>query len=87
MTNTWCAFCAREIPGDRLVCDKCRPLVKKLDRKSQKILKREEKRLKNLAELLASIEPLKRKSVRITEQTIEYLRRVVENAKKGRRGD
>lgn len=82
MSLNWCVFCAREIPGDRLVCDKCRPLVDKLDRKSRRIFKREEKRIKDLAELLAKIEPLKRQSTRLTKQTLDYLQKVIEKAKK-----
>lgn len=82
MSLNWCVFCAREIPGDRLACDKCRPLVDKLDRKSRRLFKREEKRLKDLAELLAGIEPLKRQSTRLTKQGLEYLRETIEKVKK-----
>lgn len=82
MRHNGCVFCAREIPDHQLACDRCRPLVKKLDRKRRRTFEREENRLKNLAELQASIERLKKESRHITEQIIEYLREWVEKAKK-----
>ena len=73
MSSTWCVFCAHEIPGDRLACDKCRPLVEKLDRKSRRTFEREEKKLKDLEALRLAIEPLKKKVV--PENILKYFKK------------
>lgn len=73
MTHNWCAICEREIPGDRLVCDKCRPLVQKLDRKSQRTFKREEKRLQDIEELRTALAPFKKRHFLIKEKAFEQL--------------
>jgi hypothetical protein len=86
MTNpNWCVFCTCEVPDDRLACDKCRPLVDKLDRKRQRLFKREEKRLKEFAELQATIERLKRDSARLKLQKIDHIRDWLEIVKEARK--
>ena len=82
MADTWCAFCAKEIPDDRLTCDQCRPMVKQLNRKQQRIFAREEKRLKEIAELRNNVARLAQEIRRQRKADIEKLLRVYKDQKK-----
>jgi hypothetical protein len=57
--------------------------VQKLDRKSQRTFKREEKRLQDIEALRAALAPFKKRRILIDEKAFERLR---EHLKKGRRG-
>lgn len=74
MSHNWCVFCGDKISVDRLACDQCRPLVKELDRKRRRTFEREEKRLQDLANLWAAIQPLKREGNRLMERAVKLLR-------------